>query len=312
MISGFFDPTLALYQRTPAVKSLQPAFLAATFGEGVESVQTEAKPEVKSTEAEQPVIILVRPQMGENIGAAARAMLNFGLSELRLVAPRDGWPNPAAEAMAAGADGILARARVHASLAEALSDLTSVWATTARRRELALPVSSPVQAVPLMRTHLQTGGKVGVLFGAERTGLETAEVALANAILTYPVNPAFASLNIAQAVGVFAYAWQAEANLPSSWLENNVEARSGSLDLTPASRAEVEGLVAHLTEELSAVGFFFPDHRVEQMQRNLRVALQRAAFTQPEVQTLRGAVKALVNGPRRRAQKRALSDKPDA
>jgi len=249
-----------------------------------------------------PVVVLVRPQMGENIGAAARAMLNFGLTRLRLVAPRDGWPNPAATAMAAGADEVLAGVEVFATLAEAVADLSVVWATTARPRGLALPVLLPEAAFGAFRAELAApGARWGVLFGAERTGLSTPEVSMASAVLSYPVNPAFGSLNLASAVGVFGYAWAMEQVRDGSTtgLPEGVE------PVLPASRAEFEGLWAHLIEELDAAEFFLPPDKAEGMQRNLRAALTRAGFTRAEVLTLRGIVKALTLGPKRQ---RAIRD----
>jgi tRNA/rRNA methyltransferase len=249
-----------------------------------------------------PVIVLVRPQMGENIGAAARAMLNFGLTRLRLVAPRDGWPNPAATAMAAGADVVLARAAVFETLPEALADLSVVWATTARPRELALPVLLPEAAFAALGPQVRAPGAAwGVLFGAERTGLSTAEVAMASAVLSYPVNPAFGSLNLASAVGVFGYAWAME-QVRAGATEGLPE---GVEPVVPARREEFEGLWTHLIEELNAAEFFLPPDKAEGMQRNLRAALTRAGFTRAEVLTLRGIIKALTLGPKRQ---RAMRD----
>lgn len=173
--------------------------------------------------APPPVIVLVRPQLGQNIGKAARAMLNFGLTELRLVAPRDGWPNPDAGPSASGADAVLAQARVFASTSEAIADCSLVYASTVRRRDLMLPVIDP----PQMATGITSAqGRSAILFGPERSGLETEDVALANAIVTVPINPAFGSLNLAQAVILLAYEWSRGQNL----------AQPPSRDLEPPAR----------------------------------------------------------------------------
>jgi len=176
-----------------------------------------------------PAIILVRPQLGENIGKAARAMLNFGLTDMRLVAPRDGWPNPSAGPAASGADSVLAQARVFATLAEAVADCSLVIATTVRRRDLIKPVVDPAGAAALVHT---SPGQAAYVFGAERSGLESDDVALARAVLTVPINPDFGSLNLAQAVIIAAYEWSKGQKLAQPPLS----------DLAPpAPQADLEG-----------------------------------------------------------------------
>jgi tRNA/rRNA methyltransferase len=241
-------------------------------------------------EEEWPAICLVRPQMGENIGAVARAMLNFGLTSLRLVAPRDRWPNPKAIAVAVGADIVLERARVEWRLEDALADATLVLAATARPRGLEKPVWGPREAALKLRAAIAAGEKPVVMFGPEAAGLETEEVARADAILTLPVNPAFASLNLANAVAVFAFAY-AEArqghDLPI-WFRD--------LESPPATQEELEKMFSHLEAELERGRFFHPPDKSPLMKRNLRALFLRARLTVQETQTLRGVIKALTIG----------------
>lgn len=233
----------------------------------------------------QPAIILVGPQMGENIGAAARAMWNFGLDRLRLVAPRDGWPNPKAEAMASGAARVLDVAKVTETTAEACADLTRVYATTARDRAMTKTVMSPEAAMAEARALAAAGERVGVLFGPERAGLENADVIRTNAVISVPTNPAYNSLNLAQCVLLVAYEWQRSAGVPP------VEQRlSGG---RTATAEEVDRLVAHLTERLDAVGFFYPENKRPSMVANLENLLRRAPLTDMDVRTLHGVVRAL-------------------
>ncbi|HXI86236.1 MAG TPA: RNA methyltransferase [Parvularculaceae bacterium] len=236
-----------------------------------------------------PIIVLVEPQLGENIGAAARAMLNFGLSELRLVAPRDGWPNPAADAMASGAATVIERARIFASLGEAIADCRYVLATTARPREMLLPAFEPSGAVKELKARVDRGEICAVLFGRERAGLDNDEVARADAVISIPVNPSFASLNLAQAALIIAYEWaKADGREPFA----------GGLDeALPAAKEDFERLMVHLIEELDARGYFFPPEKREGMERNLKVAFMRAGLTEGEVRTLRGVIKALARNP---------------
>jgi len=218
------------------------------------------------------------------ISARPRAsMRNFGLTDLRLIAPRDGWPNERAEAMAAGAADVLERVRIAETADQAASDLTYVFAATARSRELVKPVFTPRQAMMRAREEIGRGGRPGFLFGAEATGLTNEEIACADAILTIPVDPSFSSLNLAQAVAVTAYEWRAGEAAPEGFAGER----------PAATRQEQAGLEDFLIAVLESVGFFFPPEKTPQMQRNLRNALRRARFTRPEVQSLRGAFKAL-------------------
>ncbi len=231
-----------------------------------------------------PVIVLVNPQLGENIGAAARAMANFGLWELRLVDPRDGWPSEAARASAAKADHVIDSVTVFETLQDALADLNFVYATTARQREMLKPVRDPREAVVNLRNRHRQGQKVGILFGRERWGLESVEVALADEIVTFPVNPAFASLNIAQAVLLMSYEWMRseEAGLPI-----------GQPDSLPARKQDLYGLFEHLETALDRENYFRPEHKRATMVENLRTILQKAQLSQQEIHALRGVVATL-------------------
>lgn len=235
------------------------------------------------TQAEAPAIILARPQMGENIGAAARVMRNFGLADMRIVSPRDGWPNEKADAMAAGAADVLEAARVTDDFARAVGDLTLVFATTARAREMVKPVMTPREAMARAKAETARGGRPGVLFGAEATGLLNEELAAADILLTIPVDPDFSSLNLAQAVAVTAYEWRSGDPAPDDF----------SAAPLPATKQELMALMDHLETELDRAGFFFPAHKAETMKRNLRAGLTRGNWTHQDVQTLRGAIKAL-------------------
>jgi tRNA/rRNA methyltransferase len=236
-----------------------------------------------------PVVVLVRPQLGENIGAASRCMLNFGLTELRLVAPRDGWPNPAADPMAAGAIDVLNNAKVFPTTEAALSDLKFVLAATARRRELEIPVIGTDDVGPKLKSMSHEGLRTGILFGPEKAGLTNADVVLADAILTYPVNPAFQSLNLAQAVNIFAYIWA------NTTLENIPDVFDPEISAA-APRDDLTGLFEHLEQELENAGFFFPETKRALMSQNIRAPLTRAKMTVQEVRTFRGIVKALAEG----------------
>ena len=240
------------------------------------------------TGGQPPAVILVRPQLGANIGAAARAMLNFGLTDLRLVSPRDGWPNPDAGPSASGADVVLAQARVFASVADAVADLNLVYATTLRNRALTRPVATPRAAATAMRT---LAGRSGVLFGPERSGLETEDLAVAHAILTVPVNPDFGSLNLAQAVLIVAYEWFRGGDERPDVTMANYDG--------PAAGAELERLIAAVDAELTAANYYAVPGRAEVARLTLRNLLTRPAFSEAEVRTLRGVVRALSQ--RRRA-----------
>ncbi|MCL6251151.1 RNA methyltransferase [Altererythrobacter sp. KTW20L] len=228
-----------------------------------------------------PVFVLVRPQLGENIGKAARAMLNFGLCEMRLVAPRDGWPNPSAGPAAAGADMVLENAQVFASTAEAVADCAHVYATTVRKRGVTKPVVMPDQAV--REVHAQQG-RSAILFGPERSGLETDDVALARKIVTVPINPAFPSLNLAQAVILMAYEWSKGIDLAMPPEEEL---------LPPAPQEELEGLIAHFNRLLEPRGYYRVTDRAEATHRNLRTVLTKPGWNHLEIRTLRGVLTCL-------------------
>lgn len=232
----------------------------------------------------RPVIVLVRPQLGENIGKAARAMLNFGLTELRLVAPRDGWPNPSAGPAAAGADIVLARARVYETTAAAVADCAHVHANTVRKRGVTKPVTTPDEAARQIHT---LTGRHAILFGPERSGLETDDVAVARNIITVPINPEFASLNLAQAVMLVAYEWsrigRAIAGADAVLVQPTVEEV-----LPPAPQEELDGLVAHFEQLLEPKGYFLPEERADTTRRTLRGVLTKPGWNHLEVRTLRG------------------------
>jgi tRNA/rRNA methyltransferase len=236
-----------------------------------------------------PCIILDRPQMAENIGAVARVMGNFGLSELRLVAPRDGWPQEKAWAMASGAQWPLDGAKVYATVEEATADLQVVYATTARNREVNLPVITPRECAADGMEKARQGLKTGLLFGAERTGLETHDLIHAHYIVTIPVDPRFWSLNLAQAVNIVAYEWRLQImDAPKADFTKNQD--------PPAEMKHLVGLYEHLEGELDISGFFFPAAKRPSMVRNLRSSLNRANLTEQEIRTWRGVVTALTKG----------------
>lgn len=248
-----------------------------------------------AVEAPAPVIILVEPQLAENIGMCARAMANFGLSEMRLVAPRDGWPTggglkKGATAAASGATHILENARLYDSAAEAVADLNYVLATTARERGQMKRVFTPAEAMPDIAGRVGAGERVGILYGRERIGLTNEEVTLADAILTFPVNPAFASLNLAQAVLLNGYEWFKTTNGEPPFREANPS--------PPAKREMILSLFDYLEGELDVSGFF-PPGKKPVMTANLRDILHRLDMTEQETRTLRGVFKSLVEGPRK-------------
>jgi len=235
----------------------------------------------------QPAMILVRPQMGENIGAAARAMWNFGLDRMRIVAPRDGWPNERAVAMASGAGRLLDQAGLFDSTSDAIADCNYVFATTARHRGLTKPIMTPERAMEYTRGLLEQGQKVGILFGPERAGLENDDVARANAIISVPVNPAFSSLNLGQSVLLTAYEWrrQVEQAVPEVMEMVKTEFAEG---------LEIEKLGDHFEERLEAAGFFFPEAKADRMKLALRNMWARLPLTRADVQTLHGMLRQLV------------------
>lgn len=242
-----------------------------------------------------PAVILVEPQLGENIGAAARAMLNCALTEMRLVNPRDGWPNPAAYVLASRADPVLDAVSLFDDVPAAVADMHRIYATTARHRDMMKPVATPRQAAAMMRADMAAGKRVGILFGPERTGLDNDHVALADVAINVPLNPGFSSLNLAQAVLLIGYEWfTAEDQTEPLVLDN---AYGGW-----ASQEQVEGLYRHFAEELAEAGFFHNiEPKREAILRNLRNLLQRIPMAAQEVQTLRGMIKALALGRPRRA-----------
>jgi tRNA/rRNA methyltransferase len=243
-----------------------------------------------------PAIVLVRPQLAVNIGMCARAMANFGLTDLRLVAPREGWPRSGtcrkgAHAAAAGAVHLLEAARLFETVEAAILDLNFVWASTARERGQTKPILTPAEAMPKSARKIASGEKHGVLFGPERTGLANDEVALADAILTFPVNPAFASLNLAQAVLLTGYEWMravSDAKPPFSTVQRS-----------PAAPREMAlSFFDYLETELERTGFFRPISKQPVMRRNLRNIFHRMQLTEQDVSSLRGMVVRLVEGPR--------------
>lgn len=227
-------------------------------------------------------IILVRPQMGENIGSTARIMANFGLGELVLVAPRDGWPNPKASDMAGKALNILDDARVVETVSEAVADCQFVLATTSRERAMQLPVVNAREAMMAAREKSVSGQKVAILFGPERTGLENEDVTLADSVVSIPVSPVYPSLNIAQAVAINAYEWFMSA-APATQTDA----------VPPADKAALEGLFGHLEGELDTVNFWNVPEKKPVMWRNIRASLTRAGLSAQEVQTWRGIIKML-------------------
>jgi tRNA/rRNA methyltransferase len=255
--------------------------------------------------APPPAIVLVRPQLGENIGKAARAMLNFGLTDLRLVTPRDGWPNPSAGPAASGADIVLEKARLFETVAEAVADCPFVYATTVRKRGLVIPVVSPEEAAREIREH---GAPSAILFGAERSGLETDEVALAGKIVTVPVNPEFRSLNLAQAVLLLVYEW-------SKCIPNDAEGHEALAVPTLGDEAEpraehvhLEGLIQQLYDALDKADYFHPPDRTPATKNTIRTILTKAGWSAREVQAMRGIVRALT-APRRTRQPRNSSNR---
>ena len=231
--------------------------------------------------APPPVVVLVRPQLGQNIGKTARAMLNFGLTEMRLVAPRDGWPNPEAGPAASGADQVLQAAQVFETTAEAIGDCNQVFASTVRRRDLIMPVVGPEQMAAAIRG---SKGRSAILFGPERSGLETEDVALASAIVTVPINPEFGSLNLAQAVILLAYEWsrgEALAQPPLKDLE------------PPATMSELNGFIGQFDQALVDAAYFHPPERTAATRATIRTILTKPGWSSREVRALRGMIAAL-------------------
>jgi tRNA/rRNA methyltransferase len=246
--------------------------------------KTKASPDLTG-----PVVILVEPQLGENIGMAARAMGNFALSRLRIVNPRDGWPNISAQRAAAGADHILDKAELFDTVEQAVADCTLLFATTARAHDQAKPVVAPDQAAHEITAEIEGGGAVGILFGRERYGLQNEEVARANRIITFPVNPGFASLNLAQAVLLMGYEWfklSTDGALPFAMPERS----------EPASQHQMQAFFDNLVAELDKVEFLRPAEKRETMLVNLRNIFSRMEPTRQDMHTLHGVVMAIAEG----------------
>lgn len=249
---------------------------------------------------ESPAVLLMEPQLADNIGMVARAMANTGLDELRLISPRDGWPNEKARIAASGANYVVDDAVAHPALADAIGDLQWVAATTARQRDLRKLVLTPEQVVAEMRRRIAAGQRCGILFGRERNGLETDEVAVCDAIVMIPVNPRFASLNLAQAVLLIGYEWMRQHDRASLGRVTTYEAPIATgLNVgssRPATKEELLGLYEHLENELERLGYFNPLEKRQTMVRNIRSMLARMDATEQEVRTLRGIVSALAQG----------------
>ncbi len=229
-----------------------------------------------------PVIVLVRPQLGQNIGKAARAMLNFGLTEMRLVAPRDGWPNPDAGPAASGADLVLEQAVVFDTVADAIADCSTVFASTVRRRDMIMPVVGPEDMAAQIHA---TSGRTAILFGPERSGLASDDVALATAIVTVPINPEFGSLNLAQAVILLAYEWSKAQALSQPPIKDTEP---------PATQSELEGLIGHLDADLLAAGYFHPPERITVTRHAIRTIMSKARWSSREIKAVRGMIRTLV------------------
>ncbi|HEX4891795.1 MAG TPA: RNA methyltransferase [Hyphomicrobiaceae bacterium] len=251
-------------------------------------------------DGETPAVILMEPQLADNIGMVARACANFGIDELRLVNPRDGWPNEKARIAASGANYVVDDAQAFPTLGHAIGDLNWVAATTARQRDLRKPVMTPIEAVAEMRTRINRGERCGILFGRERNGLETDEVAHADAIIMIPVNSRFASLNLAQSVLILGYEWMRASGAATlgrvTTYETPVASGLNVGHSRPATKDEMTGLFTHLEDELDRLGFFNPPHKKQTMVRNLRSLLMRMGATEQEVRTLRGVVATLAAG----------------
>jgi tRNA/rRNA methyltransferase len=291
LIKGDWPQLQALASRSKVLRDRASSLRQAqgsALPQDERSLQSSAHPEegpersrrVRLEGRQPPVIILVRPQLGENIGKAARAMLNFGLTELRLVAPRDGWPNPSAGPAAAGADVVLAQARVFDTLADATADIAHVYATTVRKRGVTKPVVTPEAAALAIDA---AAGRSAILFGSERSGLDSDELALARHIITVPINPDFGSLNLAQAVILCAYEWSKLQSLESP----------PKVDIDPpAPQFELDAMIDQLFTMLEPKGYFL-EARAPVTRRTLRSLLTKAAWSAQEVRTFRGVLTTL-------------------
>jgi tRNA/rRNA methyltransferase len=246
-----------------------------------------------------PAVILCEPQLGENIGTTARAMANFGLWDLRLVNPRDGWPNERAIAAASRAEHVLDRVRVFPTTEEAIADLSLVYATTARRRDLQKPVLGPEEAAQRTIAHIATGAGAGILFGRERWGLYNEEVALSDAIVTLPVEAAFASLNIAQAVLIIVYEWRRQSDFGKELLFAETVAE-------PATKGQLLQLFTHLEDALDEAGFFTAPDKRPTVINNIRAMLSRGTLSAQEVRTFHGVISSI-----ERKHERPKKNRPD-
>ncbi|MGE0766105.1 MAG: RNA methyltransferase [Hyphomicrobiaceae bacterium] len=295
--------------RTPAIAALEKTWSGENYWFWARRVLRKLRHGVRrahiqgeafAAAGETPAVILMEPQLADNIGMVARAMANFGLDELRLVAPRDGWPNEKARIAASGANYVIDDGQAFPDLAGAVGDLNWVAATTARQRDLRKPVLTPLEAVAEMRSRIVRGERCGILFGRERNGLETDEVAGCDALVMIPVNSRFASLNLAQSVLILAYEWMRTSGSATLGRVTTYETpQAPGLDFgdtRPANKGELEGFFRHIEGELDRLGFFNPSHRRQTMVRNLRTMFTRMAPTEQEVRTLRGIVVALAHG----------------
>lgn len=251
-------------------------------------------------EGETPAILLMEPQLPDNIGMVARACANFGMDDLRLIAPRDGWPNEKARIAASGANYIIDDAVAYDTLPAAVADLTWICATTARQRDMRKPVLTPEQAIAEMRKRIAAGERCGILFGRERNGLETHEIAMADALVMIPVNSRFASLNLAQAVLIAGYEWMRTSPAATLGRVTTFERPlQGGLNMGQDRRAtkeEVAGLTTHMAQELEKLGFFNPDEKVPKVMATVETMIARAEPTEQEVRTFRGIVATLAKG----------------
>ena len=294
LIGGDRDLVHLLAMRRPILREAGSTSSPAPQDERVGASRNTAHPEEglsprsgSKARLEGPIIILVRPQLGQNIGKAARAMLNFGLTELRLVAPRDGWPNPDAGPAASGADIVLEKAQLFDSVADAVADCSHVYASTVRRRDLVMPVLDPAEMASEIRS---SSGRSAILFGPERAGLETEDVAIANAIVTVPINPEFGSLNLAQAVILLAYEWSRDAGLATPTLKDSEPS---------APHAELEGMIEQLDSALQAADYFHPPERTQATRNTLRTIFTKPGWSSREIKAVRGVIRAL-SDPKRR------------
>jgi len=250
---------------------------------------TERRAKARALDAvgDGPVVILIEPQLGENIGACARAMLNCGLMEMRIVNPRDGWPNEKAVSASAGATAVLDAAKVYGTTQEAIADLHKVYSTAALVRGMVKDIVTPRRAARDIRAHIATGRRVGIMFGPERTGLVNDDIVLSDTMISVPLNPGFSSLNLAQAVLLVAYEWWMENDQTEEFYTHTGQSR-------PATKDELHNLFDHLETELDLTGFYTHPDKKPSMVRNVRNTLQRAHMTEQEVRTFHGIIAALV------------------